>query len=179
VPINIEGRKKADTWDPRADVAAGEQCRAYGAPGLMRLPLRLRIGWRDDNTLGVETDAGEQTRLIHFGAWRSSGKPSLQGDSLAEWTFANGAKTGAMGSLKVVTRNLRAGYLRKNGVPYSEKAVLTEYWDVERMPDGTPLLIVTLVVHDPTYLQKDWLAPVHFKREADASKWDPQPCSAE
>src|SRR6266566_4542292 len=38
VPLNPEGRKVADTWDPARDEAAGEQCRSYGAPNIMRVP---------------------------------------------------------------------------------------------------------------------------------------------
>ena len=52
----------ADTWDIAKDQAAGEQCRAFGAAGLMRLPTRVEISWADDNTLKIETDAGQQTR---------------------------------------------------------------------------------------------------------------------
>src|SRR5262244_2057478 len=68
LPLNAEGRKVGDTWDPAKDEAAGEQCRAYGAPDIMRLPGRLHITWQDDNTLKVEKDTGTQTRVFHFGA---------------------------------------------------------------------------------------------------------------
>ena len=67
VPINMEGRKAADTWDPSKDEGAGEQCKSYGAPGLMRAPMRMRLSWQDDNTLKLETDYGQQTRVFHFG----------------------------------------------------------------------------------------------------------------
>src|SRR3974390_3071392 len=66
LPLNPEGRKVADTWDAAKDVAAGNQCKAYGAAGLMRLPTRLHITWQDNNTMKVETDEGTQTRLFHF-----------------------------------------------------------------------------------------------------------------
>jgi len=65
IPLNPVGRKTAEAWDPAKDEAAGNQCKAYGAPGLMRLPTRLHITWQDDNTLKVETDEGTQTRLFH------------------------------------------------------------------------------------------------------------------
>jgi hypothetical protein len=67
VPLNAEGRKLGESWDPAKDEAAGEQCRAYGAGGIMRLPGRLRISWQDDTTLKVEADTGTQTRLLRFG----------------------------------------------------------------------------------------------------------------
>src|ERR1700730_8466952 len=40
VPLNAEARKLADAWDPAKDESAGEQCKAYGAPALMRIPGR-------------------------------------------------------------------------------------------------------------------------------------------
>jgi len=73
VPLNPEGRTAAQAWDPEKDTAAGEQCRAYGAGGVMRLPGRIRITWVDDTTLKVETDAGTQTRLFRFGPPLGSG----------------------------------------------------------------------------------------------------------
>ena len=67
LPLNNEGRRVANEWDPQKDEAAGEACRAYGAGGVMRLPARLHITWQDTRTLKVEIDAGSQTRLLHFG----------------------------------------------------------------------------------------------------------------
>ena len=58
IPISAAGKKAADAWDQARDEAAGNQCKAYGAPGLMNLPTHLRIAWQDDNTLRVETDYG-------------------------------------------------------------------------------------------------------------------------
>src|SRR5262245_20143239 len=57
VPMNPEGRKIADAWDPAADEAAGSQCKAYGAAAIMRVPSRFHITWQDDNTLRIESDA--------------------------------------------------------------------------------------------------------------------------
>ena len=33
LPINMDAKKVADAWDPAKDEAAGEACKAYGAPG--------------------------------------------------------------------------------------------------------------------------------------------------
>src|SRR5688572_8776888 len=86
VPLNPLGRQVADRWDPAADAAAGEQCRAFGAGGLMRLPTRLKIAWADDETLRIETDLGTQVRVLHFGGTGpSAAAPSWQGHSAAEW----------------------------------------------------------------------------------------------
>src|SRR6185295_5457164 len=68
LPLNAEGRRVGNTWDPAKDEAAGEQCRAYGAANIMRMPTRLHITWENDTTLRIDTDAGTQTRQFHFGA---------------------------------------------------------------------------------------------------------------
>jgi hypothetical protein len=78
----------------------------------------------------------------------------------------------------VVTTNLRAGYLRKNGVPYSENAVLTEYVDMARLRSGDELLVVTAVVEDPRFLTQPFIVSTQFKRQRDDTGWDPTPCSA-
>jgi hypothetical protein len=179
IPLTQAGKNLADQWDPARDAAAGEQCKSYGAAGLMRAPTRLRIGWQDPQTLKVETDYGMQTRLFVFGPPRPAGQPTWQGSSAAQWEVA-GRGRGAppmFGNLKVVTTNMRPGYLRKNGVPYSADAVLTEYWDLFTRPNGERWIVITSVVHDPANLQTDWITSLNFKKEADGAKWDPTPCS--
>jgi hypothetical protein len=181
IPLNQAGKTRADTWDPAQDQAAGEQCKSYGAPGLMRAPTRLHITWQDDRTLKVETDYGTQTRLLHFAPGKpGGGAPSLQGDSIAEWEAPPAGRGGGPappGNLKVTTTNLRPGYLRKNGVPYSANATLTEYWDVFGGQGREPLLVITSVVRDPENLQRDWLTSLNFRKEPNGAKWDPTPCS--
>src|SRR5437879_5260898 len=89
VPLNPEGRKVADTWDPAKDEAAGNQCKSYGAAALMRMPGRVHITWENDNTLRIDPDPGTQTRTFHFGGQApQAGEPQLQGYSAAEWEVA-------------------------------------------------------------------------------------------
>ena len=187
IPLNAEGRKIADVWDPAKDEAAGEQCRSYGAPALMRIPGRLHITWQDDQTLKLETDSGVQTRVLSFGNPQGQGG-NWQGISTASWEYlpaavvdTQGAARGAIdrrgGSLKVVTTKLKPGYLRKNGVPYSANAVLTEYYDLVREPNGDSYLLVTSTVEDPTYLAQPLMFSTQFKKETDASGWNPTPCA--
>jgi hypothetical protein len=80
--------------------------------------------------------------------------------------------------MRVVTTNMRPGYLRKNGVPYSDSAVLTEYWDLFTRTDGEQWLTITSQVDDPQYLREPRLVALPFKKEPDGSKWDPTPCSS-
>jgi hypothetical protein len=181
IPITAEAKKAGDAWDPAKDEAAGESCKAYGAPALMAVPTRLRIAWRDPNTLTVETDAGTQTRQFHFGASKPpGGSATWQGDSTAEWERPRPARgvSPQGGSLTVVTRHLRPGYLRKNGVPYSAAAVLTEHWDLFTDRNGDRWITITSTVEDARYLREPWVTALNFKQERDGAKWDPTPCSA-
>jgi hypothetical protein len=192
VPITAEGKRVADTWDPAKDEASGEQCKSYGAAAIMRVPGRLHITWQDENTLQAETDAGMQTRLLHFGPWKGPAqpKPTWQGNSVARWEGGEPAGRGGtgggdtaqahptFGNLNVVTTNMRPGYLRKNGIPYSADAVLTEYWDLYKEGNGEQWLVITTYVDDPKYLQQHYITSANFLREPDGSKWDPTPCSS-
>jgi len=171
VALTDQGKKIADSWDPAADEAAGNSCKAYGAAAIMRIPARFHITWQDENALRVESDAGKQTRIFHFGpAPASPGERTWQGYSAAQWQMPS--------SLKVATTDMRSGYLRKNGVPYSESATVTEYFDLAPLPGGGQVMLVTTIVEDPLYLQQPYIVTSQFKKEADGSKWDPTPCTA-
>jgi len=170
VPMTDQARKVADAWNPQADEAAGNQCKAYGAAAIMRVPARFHITWQDDNTLRADSDAGMQTRLFRFNSQAPApGERTWQGYSAAQWQGQ---------ALKIATTSMRSGYLRKNGVPYSENAVVTEYFDVAPLPGGSQVLLVTTVVDDPQYLRLPFIVSSQFKKETDASRWDPKPCTA-
>jgi hypothetical protein len=81
------------------------------------------------------------------------------------------------GSLAVTTTNFREGYLRKNGVPYSENARITEYFHRLPQPGGDVWLLVITVVDDPTYLSGPFYTSTHFRREANDSGFEPRPCT--
>jgi hypothetical protein len=191
IPLNAEGRKIGDAWDPAKDEAAGEQCRAYGAGGIMRLPGRLHITWQDDNTLRIDTDEGTQTRLFHFdGKPPANAERTWQGYSAANWekpprgtgTPAPGlgaVRQGQQGrAIEVVTTQLRPGYLRKNGAPYSANAVVKEFFDLSKERNGDTWFVVTTVIEDPAYLQEPFVTSTNFKKQADATGFKPTPCSA-
>lgn len=187
VPLNAEGRKVADGWNLEADNQAQQQCKAYGAPAIMRQPTRLRISWQDEQTLRIETDAGEQTRVLRFGPFTApAGDRGWQGHTIAEWSkqaqsqglgaFGRGRGGFAGGNLKAVTTHLRAGYLRKNGVPYSEDARVTEYFNRHAGPGSLEWFTVTTIVEDPRYLTSPFITSSSFRREPDDAKFQPTPC---
>ncbi|PWT99916.1 MAG: hypothetical protein C5B51_26180 [Terriglobia bacterium] len=184
MPLNPEGRKVADAWDPAKDEAAGEQCKSYGAPGILRAPGRIHITWQDDQTLKLETDAGQQVRTFYFGAPPANAGGDWQGVSQASWEMITGpggvagANLVSSGALKVVTAKLRPGYLRKNGVPYSANTTLTEYFDVIKEPNGDEYLVVSITAEDLTYLNNKYETAVNFKKQADNAGWNPTPCTS-
>ena len=249
VPMNSVADKLARSWNPEADVKAGEQCKGFGAAAINRLPTRLQISWQDENTMKLDWDLGTQSRLVYFDKSKQPvGPPSYQGHAIGEWIDlpapagrggggggggaggaapaaaqadapaaapaaggraaaagaaagggrgagragappaaaaagraggggrAGGAPAPRAGGLKIVTTNLRPQYLRQNGVPVSEKAVVTEYLDVVPAPDGSEWLIVKTNVDDPTYLNGWYIVSSQFKKEANNAKFSPTPC---
>jgi hypothetical protein len=193
IPATPGAHAVGAAWDPAKDEAAGETCKAYGAPALLRRPGRLHITWADDNTLKIEADEGMQTRLLRFNAAPPANEqPSLQGWSSARWeaplrgtappeAFSIGTqpRAGAAGrALEVTTTHLRPGYLRTNGVPFSDKVELTEYFNTFREPNGTEWFVVTTIVRDPVYLTGPFVTTSNFKREPNGAKFRPAPCRA-
>jgi hypothetical protein len=198
IPYNAAGGKAAMEWDSAKDEAEGNQCKAYGAPGILRQPTHLHITWQDDNTLKMEADFGTQTRLFHFAPAAGGGMqdgagavpvaakmsppgeaPSWQGYSVATWRI-QGGKEGFErgGSLTVVTTNLKPGYYWKNGMPYTGNAVLTEHFRVIDLPDSGQWLTFSSMATDPAYLNQPYIVTYQFKKLPDGSKWNPTPCSA-
>jgi hypothetical protein len=187
LPLNAEGRRVADTWTEALDGS----CLAFGAAAVLRMPTRVHITWQDERTLKLETDNGRRPASStsmrprrHAGAARS-----LQGTSVAEWQAAEvvrargteGGETsarvghGAWTPLKVTTTNLTAAWLRPNGVPVSEDAVVTEYFDW--FGEGAEQwFVVTTMVDDPKYLSERLVISSNFRRESNGAKWAPKPC---
>jgi len=188
LPVNDAGRKMAADWDAARDAAAGEACRGYGAGGLMHLPGRLRISWDGDDTLKLETDTGQQTRLFQFNpAAAPAGGATWQGFSRAVWEVpgaggrGRGAAAPAVGpragsSMRVTTTNMRLGYYRRNGVPYGPGASMTEWFTILSEPDGNTYLLVTKILEDSQYMSAPYVRTVQFKKEASQAGWNPIPC---
>jgi len=188
VPLKPAGMQIMNAWNPAKDTAAGEQCKSYGAPAIMRVPEHLHITWQDGQTLKMETDAGQQTRLLHFvpSVGAAQGPRTWQGYSVAQWQFQGrtgrfGTGAPTWGNLKVSTSDLKAGYLRKNGIPYSENAGLVEYFDLVQVPpesNGHWWMVVTSVVTDPVYLSSPFVTDDNFMKLSSAAGWQPSACSA-
>ena len=129
LPLTAAAIKVANAWDPAKDVAAGEQCRAYRAAAIMRVPGRVRISWDNDSTLKVETEAGTRHVSSCSVRWwvnhrRRNGRAlrrELAG--CRRWTARRGSVTWGITARR--DDHMRPGYLRRNGVPYSANARVT------------------------------------------------------
>jgi hypothetical protein len=184
LPYNDEGTAAGMAWDPAADVRNGQECKTFGAAHIMRMPTRLHITWEDDETLRIDTDYGRQTRYLRFEGSEEDmarDRGTWQGHSVASWEkqrqgrgFGPGPMSGP-GTLKVVTDDMRAGYLTRHGFPYSEDTVMTEYF-IRHDDFGSEWFTVTTIVEDPVYLTQPYVTSTHFRRERNDDHWDPRPC---
>ena len=148
LPINAAARMRADSWDAdRISVVEQYQCRPHGSDYSMRGLGNLRV-WR-------EMDQTTQ-RLVafrtHMLAWDSEraiymdGLPHPPEYAAHTWQgFSTGAWEGNM--LTITTTHLKENYIRRNGVPRSDQAIVTEHWT--RHGD---YLTVTTVIDDPVFL---------------------------
>lgn len=178
IHLTPEGMKLVNMWDPAKDESAGEQCKGYGAVGVTRLPGKVRLTWQDDTTLKAEFEAGSQVRLFSFRGAAPGGEPTWQGHSMAQWDRAVSAPGERRGNLKVTTTNLRPQYARKNGLPVSGNARLTEYLEVLNAPGGTVWLSWIGELDEPRYYLEPYHYSWQFKKVADNAPWNPEPCSA-
>ena len=172
-----------DTTDPIRTLPGARGARLVGVGGESPnavVPAKYAFV-HDDNTLQIDTDSGTQTRTLHFGgAAPADFAPTWQGYSVAQWAGAQvgrgGRTPGPNGDLGVMTTKMKAGYLRKNGVPYSDKTSLQEYFETFTEPEGTKWLVVTSIITDPTYLTGPYATTNQFKKIPDMQGWDPTPC---
>jgi hypothetical protein len=190
IPINLKAKEFADAWQPGPDEAAGKQCEAYGGANVVLVPERLRLGWQDDNALQVQTDAGMQSWLLHFGpAGNMADMPaSWQGYAAASWDLhaapqgnpfgpAGPQAAPHYGTIDVQVSHLLPGLIRKNGVPYGSGASVTQYWEQHDGPAGAHYLTISQILSDPEYLVEPYYTTATFEKEASGSQWNPTPCS--
>jgi len=71
---------------------------------------------------------------------------------------------------------MKAGYATRNGVPFSNNATLTEYFDLVKEKSGVEYLILTSTLEDPTYMSQPMWTATHFKKQSDATNFTPVSC---
>ena len=149
LPINAAARQYADSWDASRLTLPEHQCRAHVSPYIYRGPIRVRISEeRDPATQDVvaikhflSTYAQERTIWL-------DGRPHPPDNAPHTWMgFSTGEWQGD--ALKVTTTHLKQGWHRRNGVPMSARAKMTEYF----FRHGTVLTQLS-ITEDPVFLEE-------------------------
>ncbi len=177
--MRIPARFRFSWQDPstlKLEVDAGQQTRLFRF-GNGQQPPAGNTDWQGFSTAtwlragGLDPAVAQARGGGAFGAFVPAA-PAGRGGNAAPPAPPRG------GTLLIRTTNMKPGYLRKNGLPYGENATMTEYFNMHRTPDGNQWLTVTQLVRDPRNIQGEYVSNWHYKKEADASKWRPTPCSA-
>jgi cyclase len=147
LPINDSARAFAESWNASRLTLPEHQCRVHVSPYIYHGPLHLRI-WeeKDLNTQQVIAiknyiSTYEQTRTI----WMD-GRPHPPDYALHTFMgFSTGKWEGDM--LTVSTTHIKQGWARRNGLPESDEARMTEHF----LRHGNVMTHMT-ILYDPVYL---------------------------
>jgi hypothetical protein len=147
LPINESARLFADSWDPARLTLPEHQCRVHTAPYIFRGPLNLRI-WEEHHpsTQVVEKimmyiRTYEQTRTIYM-----DGREHPNELAPHTWMgFSTGKWDGD--ALIVTTTHIKQNWVRRNGIPQSDRATL-----IERFQRHGDIMSHISIVEDPVYL---------------------------
>ena len=148
LPLNEAARLRGDSYDAdRISVVPEYQCRPHGADygmrGLGNLRITRDIDPATQRTLAFHTHmlAYDNERTIYL-----DGRPHPPDYADHTWQgFSTAVWEGNM--LTITTTHLKTNYLRRNGIPRSDKAIFTEHW----VRHGN-YLTVTTVIEDPVFL---------------------------
>jgi len=148
IPINDEARLRADTWDADLISVVEHQCIPHAAPYAMRAPSNLKISTIDDPT------TSQMVAFIIDGTYTGprtiwmDGRPHPSEFAPHTWSgFSTGVWEGD--TLHIETTHIKAGYLRRNGIAFSDEATLTEFFDLH-----DKILTLTTITEDPVYLSE-------------------------
>jgi cyclase len=167
LPITDGARLHADSWSPSRLTLQEHQCRVHTSPYIYRGPLQLRI-WEEKDPESQEIIAirnyistYEQNRTI----WMD-GRPHPPDYAAHTWQgFSTGRWEGDM--LTVYTTHIKKGWIRRNGLPQSDRATLTEHF----IRHGDILTHVA-ILNDPIYLTEPLIKTQDFVRNVrEGGNW--------
>ena len=170
LPITDAARLRADSWSASILTLPEHQCKPHPADYGPRGPANLRIWKEVDN-------ATQQTIAWHTHiSWQApertiwmDGRPHPSPYAPHTWQgFSTGEWQGEI--LIVTTTHLKTGWVRRNGLPRSDRATLIEHW----IRHGDVLTLVS-IVNDPVYLTEPFLRSTDFEY-APRQQIDPYPC---
>jgi hypothetical protein len=169
IPINEAARLRGDTWDAAIQTLPEWQCRPHMADYIWRGPSNLRIS--------KEVDPAARTITAFHAEWLRSvdrvvyldGRPHPPEGAMHTWAGFSTAKWEG-DVLTVTTTHLKEGYLRRNGLPRSDKATLVEHW----IRHGD-FLTVAAIVTDPVYLAEPFIRTTDYELDVH-QQVAPYPC---
>jgi len=169
LPINDAARHFAEAWDSSRITLPEEQCRVHVSPYIYRGPLNLRIWDQKDpktqDLIAIKQyiSTYEQTRTIYMDGRKHPGPNAAH-----TWMgFSTGHWDGD--TLVVETDHIKQGWVRRNGLPMSDQAHMTEYF----VRNGDILTHIFVLV-DPVYLAEPLVKSQDFvrsPRELPAQTW--------
>lgn len=149
LPINDNARAFAESWDASRLTVPEHQCRAHAVPYIYRGPLLLRI-WDERDPQTQELIAIHH-RIRNFQQERTiwmDGRPHPSERAAHSWMgFSTGRWEGS--TLVVRTTHIKQMWHRRNGLPQSDKTVLTE-----RFTRHGDVLTQVVITEDPVYLSE-------------------------
>ena len=169
LPINDAARLRAAAWDASIQTLAEWQCRPHSADYIWRGPSNLKIT-KEVDPISRETVAfhAEWLRSVDRPVYLDN-RPHPSPNAPHTWAgFSTGKWEGDM--LTIVTTHLKEGYLRRNGLPRSDKATLTEHW----VRNGDFLTVMT-IINDPVYLTEPLVRTTDYELNVN-QQIPPYPC---
>jgi hypothetical protein len=169
LPITDAARMRADTWNAAIQTLPEWQCRPHSADYIWRGPSNLHI-WKEVDPVTREITAfhAEWLRSVD-NVYYLDGRPHPSPNAAHTWGgFATAKWEGNM--LTVTVTHLKEGYVRRNGVPRSDLATVTEHW----IRHGNWLTVVT-IVNDPVYLSEPFIRSTDYELD-EHQLVPPYPC---
>lgn len=171
LPLNQEGRARALAYSTSIISMTERQCAPYTPAYLFYGPFGLNI-WN------VTDPVNGNVVAIKIGAWEDRAETTIWMDgrlhpSRDAYHSQAGFTTGRWEGDVLVTRttHMKAGYLRRNGAPSSDEAVLTAHY----IRHGD-LLTVVGIMEDPIYLTAPYVKTKNFRLDATPIRPIGPPC---
>lgn len=170
IPMSDASHLRSEAWSSSYMTLPEWQCRPHGAMYISRGPSQVRI-WKEVDPVSRQITAwhAEWLRSID-NPYYMDGRARPSDLAVHTWGgFSTAAYEGEM--LKITTTHLKEDYYRRNGVPSSDRATLTQYW-IRR---GDYLTWVT-IAYDPVYLTEPMIRSSEY-RLALNQQIPPYPCT--
>jgi hypothetical protein len=173
IPINDAARYRADAWDASLLTLPEYQCRVHPSDYAPFAGMRIWEQFDKDSQQLIAI----HTHHFAFGTERTiwmDGRPHPPEYALyTSQGFSSGKWEGDV--LAITTTHLTESWIRRNGLPRSDRAVVTEHF----IRHGENLTIMT-VIRDPAYLTEPFIRTRDYIFEAGGQyiQFPPFPCES-